>query len=428
MKSFYSTNTKFTKEAAYKKFADSGVIVPWDIKLIERYINDTRANSKNISERRIHKLGIVLTYWRQYLDVPYQQANIDDYLKALNVFKSSKTKKGTDFKKNTQHDYIALLKSFMYYLSEEGVADLPEKRIKKIKTPGIDMNTTKPDKIYTESDIDVLISATNNLKHKALIGYLYETGVRPQECSKCKWSDISFDIVKFKDDKGEDAEQLIANVNIQDTKADTQRYAVLTKYANYLKLYRESQGARADKGDNYVFADKSGGPITYNTMQRTISRIWENSGLNGTKDKSGKHCWLYNFRKSRITNMVKANYNESVIRDQIWANQGTKMFSVYVKLDKETTKNEHLKHAGIKTNNQKIKDDEKPKSITCRKCHLVNLPDNNHCPRCGEPLSEAAKAEADKLKSAGNEYILEQLAALKASNDALQAQVKAMQK
>jgi hypothetical protein len=104
-----------------------------------------------------------------------------------------------------------------------------------------------------------------------------------------------------------------------------------------------------------------------------------------------KRIYPHLFRKSRITELVRKNYQESVLKETFWANPDTSMFSTYLKLSEKDIDDEFLRRAGLKTEAEIGTDTDKPRQ--CMFCLAVNPPGSRFCRMCTRPLTEAAREE-----------------------------------
>lgn len=98
---------------------------------------------------------------------------------------------------NTVHDYIRVLKPFLFWLVENEIVVLPERKIKAIRAPGVDQDTKGPDDILTYEEVLKIIEGATSHRDKAFLMTLYESGGRVGEIASLKWKDV-----RFEDQKG----------------------------------------------------------------------------------------------------------------------------------------------------------------------------------------------------------------------------------
>lgn len=347
-------------------------ITPADRNLITLYVAERQA-SRHIGDHRKNKIVFTLVGWRRFLDPPYADATISDIYVAISALKEGKSARGKPFKRNTIHDYIRILKPFLLWLIEnEYNTSLPERKVRKISSPSVDYQTTEPDELLTPQEIEALISACLNPRDRALISVLYESGCRISELARIRWRDVIFD-------------QYGVRLYIFDNKEEKRRYSRLTISTDYLAAWKNDYHPGDPEGNALVFQTFKGNPLDYVQARRVIDRATARAGIE-------KRVTPHLFRHSRITHMITQGYQESVIKKSMWGNVDTSMFKTYVNLGDQDIDNEFLDKAGIVS---KAETAPPIRPRICPRCHRENGPTFEHCMKCGEPLTEEARARQD---------------------------------
>ncbi len=369
---------KYPVELTFEKYLNARMITQNEIDIIKNYISYKKATAKHLSERRAYMIMVILTYWRKYIKTPYTSANIDEIIVAVGELKTAKNEKGRAYAKNTITQYIAVLKTFLCYLSDKELTQLSEKRIKKdIVAPGMDKHTTAPENILTPDDIKKMLTVTFNPMHRALIVVSFESGARPEEINALQWSDLTADEYGYK-------------LNIWDFKNDTRKSARLTISAPYIGEWQKATLKNAPT--DYIFVDRYIKPLSYQSTFEIVQRIAKKAGIT-------KGVTLYSLRKGRINNMVQTNMPNAVIKSQIWNNQGSQMLDTYLALDGRAIDEMTLNHLGIKKDTKVIVDPMTPR--TCPECHTINEYDARFCKKCTTPLTmESINARAEAIQKA----------------------------
>ncbi len=295
---------------------------------------------------------------------------------ALNDLNTAKSTRGTPFKDNTKHDYVKGLKWFLQWMITEGHSTLSKEKVDKIKIPSVDSCTTTPDGILQEDDILAMVTQARTFRDKALIFVLYESGCRIGELARIKWKDVIFN-----DDS-------TVGLTLSDTKTRKVRHALLGASIEYLAGWRNNYPGTPDT-DNYVFTSADGEPMEYRAMSQIISRTAKKAGLD-------KRVTPHLFRKSRITSLIKQNYQESVIKQAMWGNIGTNMFKTYVVLSDKDIDAEFKEKMGIEK--KEIKEDKKMLPRQCKSCFAMNGPQSNFCHVCGKPLTGEALKQVSNFE------------------------------
>lgn len=346
-----------------------GVITQKDREIIASYLRDQTA-AKRLSLNRQKKIASHLVNFRKLLDCEYAGVDIGKILDAKIKLDNS------SYKQNTRGDYIRILKPFLRWMNEEGYISIPEKKIASIRAEAVDTDTKEPDEILTREEVLKMIEYAGKrdtgIRDQALISMLYESGARIGELARLRWRDMAFDKYGIK-------------LYIDDKKTKKRRYSRLIISAPYLGTWRNKYPGDAE-GNSLVFVglthQKAGKPLQYYGFVRILQRSAADAGIT-------KRIHPHLFRNSRITHMVAEGYQESVIKESMWNNLGTRQFKTYVKLGEANIDDEFLSKHGIK-----VKDSESKriKPRTCGNCQAVNAPTAEYCQKCGFALTDEAKS------------------------------------
>ena len=358
-----------------------GYITPEDEQIIREYVRE-KAAINHISQGRQLKTTYILIRWRLFLPQPYVRLTYADILEGLEKLKSGKSDKGKPFKKNTLHDYLRILKTFLLWMIENGQSTLPEKKIKKIEVPSVDFETTEPGDLLSYDEILKLLAACRQPRDRALIATLYESGARIGEMGRLQWRDVVFDEYGIK-------------LYIRDQKGEQKRYSRLVQLAPpYLTQWKEQydhETGSEPKGENLVFLTAQNRPLEYQTVKALLERLTRRAGIE-------KRVHAHLFRKSRITDMIAQGYGESIVKETMWKNPNTTQFRTYLKLSEKDIDAEILDKAGVVKKETSIP--KMPEKIVCPNCFKDNGPTARYCWKCGHGLTKEAVKEvkvAEKL-------------------------------
>ena len=365
---FHSQDNLKYGEASIKRALTSGQITQDDADLIRAYASEYQA-TRHVSNLRILKSIFELVNWRRFIPAPYREVTITQLHKALNELNTANSSRGNPFKDNTKHDYVKGLKWFLQWMISEGHSKLLKEKVDKIKVPPVDSCTTTPDCILQEDDILTMVTQARTFRDKALLFVLYESGCRIGELARIKWKDVVFN-----DDS-------TVGLTLTDTKTRKTRHALLGASVEYLAGWRNNYPGTPDN-DTFVFISANGEPMEYRAMSQIISRTAKKAGVE-------KRVTPHLFRKSRITSLIKQNYQESVIKQAMWGNLGTNMFKTYVVLSEQDIDAEFRERMGIQK--KEIKEEKKMVPRQCKSCFAMNGPQSNYCHVCGKPLTEEAQ-------------------------------------
>jgi site-specific recombinase XerD len=369
---FHANTKKEYGEHCLDNSLREGIITEDDAMLIRAYAAEYQA-TRHVSDLRIIKCMIDLANWRRYIKKPWRKATITDIHTGIETIKHSNSKRGKPFKRNTLNDYVKILRWFVLWMIENEYSSIQEKKIKAIKNPGVDYQTTEPDGILSREEVAAMITAAKSPRNKAMISLLYETGARIGELARLRWRDIHFD------ENG-------ARVHIIDTKTEKTRYNRIAAYVEHLATWKAQYPGDAT-GDNLVFIDmRSRGPMLYRAVAQVISR-------SASAARIEKRVHPHLMRKTRITHLIGENYQESAIKQAMWGNVGTNMMRTYAVISEQDIDNEFLGKLGLKSR----KKEEAITPAQCPYCYALTNPDSKFCYKCGRSLTAEVQVEQEDI-------------------------------
>lgn len=194
MASFYPSETRDYEVRAFDKAIRSGAITQAESDLINTYIGEKVA-CNHISRNRVLKITTTLLGWRKTLiSIEYGLLTMADLFSAIQQLGSCTNQAGRPMAKNTMHDYMVIIKPFLFWLMEGGFnGNLVEKKVRSIRAPPKNQDTTHPDDILTPGEITAIISGAHNSRDRALISVHYEAATRIGEIGRLTWKDCMFD-------------------------------------------------------------------------------------------------------------------------------------------------------------------------------------------------------------------------------------------
>ncbi len=390
---FYRNVQEKYREASLRNGLKAGDLTEDDVRLIKTFVNEKQA-ANNWKEHRVQKSTMDLRQWRRFIKKPYRECGIDDIYSGINALKNGNSQRGTPFSQNTIHDYIKVLKWFLKWGIENGHFTLPKDKISGLKIPAQNTHTTIPEQLLTADDIKTLIEAAKGSQYpsrdQALIAVLFESGCRIGELSSLCWRHVTPTEYGF-------------GLTIEAKKTKNQRYTGLVMAAPYLAIWKNDypsviqpdkpvfiamwdriHSKRSQNGQSEK-ASQSYAPLEYSAIVALLQRIVRRTHL-----EKRVHCHL--FRKSRITDMIRHNYQESIIKQVAWGNTNTKQFQTYVVLAPTDVDAEIMERTGIKPKKETSHENPLTPKI-CSWCKTVNPVTSVYCGICARPLTEEAALE-----------------------------------
>jgi len=353
-------------------------------KRIEGYIRLIN-NSKKICDENKKILKDYMDYakYKQQLKDSTLSKNLGRYKKVAEMLGEK------SFKKINKNDVDGLfkklygkvvdqhfLKSFCskYLKKPEYVSDI---RIKNEK--GL------PGDYIKKEDVLRMIEATPNIRDKALIGVLYESGCRIGEILSLRIKDISFD---------ENGAVLRVNGKTGDRRVRIIGYA---RYlAEWISNHPRKEEHNAPLWHTLIKSNSEKDYVEYHSVAILLKRLAKKCGV---KKRVNPHS----FRHCRATELAN-NLTEAQMKAYFGWTQGSDMASVYVHLSGKDVDDAILEANGIKKSEKEKKKNE---AIKCSRCNQINPSGNKICGVCGLPLELDIKTvlEMEERKRLGEKLL-----------------------
>ncbi|CAJ37965.1 tyrosine-type recombinase/integrase [Methanocella arvoryzae] len=382
-KRFRPKNDAYTYEVVLTKRLADGMINQTEAGIIKTYIIDKMSNGE-IRDSTASLIATSLTQFRRFLEVDYNQLNITALKLGILKLRNGGDISGKAYTDNTRKKIMQHVMPFVNYMGEQGIiAEIPTKEMKKIKPPKVVKGKFQPQDILTPEEIEQFVKLCDNSRDRALIMFMYESGARVGEIGRVTWKDLTFTDTDCR-------------AQIEDEKVGGYRYPYVVASVPYLIQLRNDMPEATES--DFVFRVHSNGyvgePLSYRTVQFLLEKL---IAASGTKKPLSPHL----FRASRITNMIKEGYKESIIKKMMWQKVETQMFEVYVKLADSDIQNEIKTKAGLS-----LKVETKPmtKPQKCV-CGMVSDSLANYCPKCGRSLKEGVAELREEITEADRQIL-----------------------
>ncbi len=184
----------------------------------------------------------------------------------------------------TQNDIKALLKRFLRWYYKDWNERFDELRDFKMKD---ERNHKKinPTALLKPEEFELFVKKSESLRYKALIMLMYESGGRPEEILKLRWTDINLEDKKVKLDSGKTGQ----------TRVNEIERSVLR-----LKAYKQEYPFPNVTDNDLVFPSPRdrNRKITSSTLSLYFSNLGKRAGIK-------KHIWPYLLRHTRLTPLIQ---------------------------------------------------------------------------------------------------------------------------
>jgi site-specific recombinase XerD len=324
--------------------------------LIEKFCNDCFA--QGIKAGRVQKYAYILRRVAEWLEKDFDVANEDDLKRVVALIHTS------PFTEWTKHDYKRSIKKFFKWLGRE-------KLVFWIKCTG-PRNRKLPEEILTEEDIKKMIDAARNVRDRAIVAVLYESGCRAGEFLSMKIKNVSFD--------------RYGAVAIVHGKTGYRRIRLVLS-TPYLAEWLNSHPFRDDPEAWLWISLNSFKRIPYNSLRTILRNIAERAGV---KKKVNPHA----FRHARATHLAKF-LTEAQMKEFFGWVQDSDMASVYVHLSGRDVDRAILQLYGMEVEDER-EENGKLMPKKCLRCGEINPATNKVCRRCFFPLDENAERFLEK--------------------------------
>jgi integrase/recombinase XerD len=343
--------------------------------LAEKFEHDLKLS--NYSVGRIEKYWCFLRRIHELLGTCFELAERKD----LEMF-VIKTDRNNVWSEWTKSDFKRIAKFFfrwLYFGNLEG--DYPD-IVKWIKCRMKKSSSKTPEQILTKEEIELMANKTNNIRDKALVLVLYESGCRIGEMLNMRIKDIAFD--------SHGCYILISG------KTGWRRVRII-EYSKELLSWLDSHPFK-NNPESYVWIN-----LEKTEPYNRVRPEHVNNLLKKLAKKSGitKRVHNHAFRHARATHLAK-HLSEPVMKEYFGWTKDSKMVGVYCHLSGKDVDEALLKLYGIKQ--EEIKDEE-PKIKICQNCGESNPILTHFCRKCNAPLDLKVMLEIEDKRKRLDDFL-----------------------
>ena len=328
--------------------------------------------ARGLSNSRILKYCYNLTTLAKLLGKDFESASKEDMVSLVAKIERS------DYSEKTKVSFRVILKRFMKWLRESQGMELGKreypKEVEWISTT-LDRSKLKvKSEILSPEEVAKLANCAKNLRDRALVLVLYESGARIGELLNLKIKDIEFDkygcLLNLFGKTGFRKVRIVAS-----TPALNQWLQVHPK-----KEDRES----------YLFCQiqkgKEGKQMSHEYVLRALKEMAEKAGIQ-------KPVNPHAFRHARATFLAQHLTESEMSRFFGWV-LGSKQTATYVHLSMRDLDDKLLSIYGLQE--KKEEEMEKMRTVKCPRCGIENDYASQFCTGCGLPLTQESILKVER--------------------------------
>ncbi len=313
-----------------------------------------------IGRRRIDRYIDALSPLSNDVGKPFKEmckADIQGYVRKL--------LERDDYKEWTKYTYQIIIKNcFFPWLYGTERPDFPEV-VKWMKPKVPNRNNKRSEDMLTEEEVVKMMSFANNLRDRAMIAFLFDTGCRVGELMNLRIKDIQ--------SNGD-----VTHVTLNG-KTGLRKIPIMNSIP-YLTRWIEQHPARKNPKAKVFCAlmtnhEKA---LSYNIINQILRKVADKSGI-------VKKVNPHNFRHSQAT-LLAGKLKEPQLRMYFGWSGDSKMVNTYVHLSSE-----HLTDAFLEAHGKRKKEETKESALKpkgCPRCQEINGIDARICVKCGMGLDK----------------------------------------
>jgi len=331
---------------------------------IIRYAKHLLTICKPVTAARVSNL---LIYFADFVKKPFKEVKREDI--------ESFFERYAYYSKNYNITFARVIKPFFKWLYGYGEKDGYPEVVDWIYCGNKEKNNKKLPNILTMEEIRKMIDVCDNLRDRALIAVLYESGCRASEILDSKIGDLHFD------DYGA--------YLVVDGKTGSRRIRLVSSVTD-LKAWLNVHPKKDDANASLFCAltkNNKGNPLGDSSLDFIVQQIAKKAGIS-------KRVYPHLFRHTRATHLAK-HLTEQELKIFFGWTMGSDMPSTYVHLSGKDIEQKILQLSGIVPKEK----EGAPiiPTVYCLKCHEKNSVGDRFCKRCGEELP--SKETIEKIEA-----------------------------
>ncbi len=331
----------------------------------------------------------------EWLKIDFEKATKKDIEYIINKMENIKQSNGQPFSEWSKHDHRVIIKKFYTWLRNKENDDIDEwetpKEVKWVKAKKPRNCNKLPSDLLTPQDITFLSDNCKNLREKALILTLYESGARIGELLSLKIKDVEFD------DYG-------AMLNLFGKTGYRKIRIVGSSPA--LSQWLQNEHPKRDDKNAYLFCNinqgNEGTLLSYASAKKILNNLKKRTDFK-------KPLNPHHFRHSRASELAE-HLTDSQRCHYLGWQQGSQMARIYTHI-------EDTNRIILELNGLVKKDKDKTgkfSEVICPRCSTKNAYGSKFCGQCSmgldiKSIDEFEKTRNDALKTIENNQNIESI-------------------
>tara|TARA_Y100000310_G_scaffold38650_1_gene36186 strand:- start:1059 stop:2261 length:1203 start_codon:yes stop_codon:yes gene_type:complete len=276
---------------------------------------------------------------------------------------------------NSKRTFKIMIRKFYRTIEEIDESGVYPERVRWIK-PNSNMGQKKlPEDLLNDHDVQKMLEVSEDLRDRALIAVLYESGCRIGEVGSMKIKNIVFD------DHG-------AVISVFG-KTGSRRIRLVYSVP-YLQEWINNHPVRSNR-ESFVWINRQTKSfLSYARLVAIIKRIGKKAGIE-------KRIHPHLFRHSRAT-LLASHLTEAQMKSYLGWTQSSKMAAIYVHLSGRDTDDAILKMNGLAVKEKK-EEGQIIRNLDCQRCQTRNEYTNKFCKLCGLVLDKGESQRMVKFET-----------------------------
>ncbi len=286
---------------------------------------------------------------------------------------------GSEMEESTKTTVKAKVKALLSWKFRDDPARRTDliRDIKISKPLGV---TKTADDMLTVEQVKAMVEAADNLRDKAVVAVLYESGLRFSEFRCLRIEDVHF--------RPRGTAKILLPKGFKGLKTGAREVYILWSVPHlqqWLRVHPDRNNPRAPLWPP-IHHGRRDIPVSDPSLRRTVERVAKRAGIE-------KRVHPHLLRHSQATEWARQGIAESMQREQFGWARGSDMPSHYIHLAGVDIENTILEKSG-----QKAPEPKEPARLSapCHFCGELNPTDVSYCIKCFKPVSVEVLAKLEK--------------------------------